>query len=121
MTASSLHGSWVLGRARAPLPSYEPKTHSQPLPRVLGASSAAGGPSGGPRRYAGQALAGAQGQTKPEVAQTPADGREPTARMWPRAGSAQVRPADPLHRTWALSDFLAKMAIISFARRQLAS
>ena len=44
MTASSLHGSSVLGRARAPLPSYEPKTHSQPLPRVLGTSSAAWGP-----------------------------------------------------------------------------
>ena len=72
---------------------------------LLGTSSAAGGPSGGPRRYAGQALAGAQGQTRPEVAQTPAAGREPTARMWPRAGSAQVKPADPLHRTWALSDF----------------
>ena len=26
--------------------------------------------------------------------------------MWPRAGSAQVKPADPLHRTWALSVFL---------------
>ena len=26
---------FFVGRARAPLPSYEPKTHSQPLPRVL--------------------------------------------------------------------------------------
>ena len=104
------HGCWG-GPERLSLATNPKPTHS-PSRGCLVRLALRGDPLGGRGAMRGKHSRARRGRRgpRPEVAQTPAAGWEPTARMWPRACSAQVTPADPLHRPFGVVGFFVGRA-----------